>query len=59
MLYTLVKVIVAEDQLERLKYQLNKPSLSIKIKLKRIKKGVDDEHRLLLTRAQFDSINRV
>ena len=58
MLYTPVKVTVAEDQLERLKSDLKKPFVSIKIKLKR-KKGVDDEHTLLLTRAQIDSINRV
>ena len=57
MLYTPVKVTVAEDQLERLKYDLDKPFLSIKIRLKG-KKGVDDEHTLLLTRAQIDSINR-
>ena len=58
MLYTPVKVTVAEDQLERLKYDLKKPFLSIKIRLKG-KKGVDNEHTLLLTRAQIDSINRV
>ena len=57
MLYTPIKVTVAEDQLERLKYDLKKPFLSIKIRLKG-KKGVDDEHTLLLTRAQIDSINR-
>ena len=57
MLYTPVKVAVAGDQLERLKYDLNKPFLSIKIRLKG-KRGVDDEHTLLLTRAQIDSINR-
>ena len=56
MLYTPVKVAVAEDQLERLKYDLNKPFLSIKIRLKG-KRGVDDEHTLLLTRAQINSIN--
>ena len=55
MLYTLVKVAVAEDQLERLKYQLDKPFLSIKIRLKGIKTGVDDEDTLLLTRAQIDT----
>ena len=59
MLYTPVKVVVAKDQLERLKNHLDKQSLSIKIRLKGIKKGVDDEHTLLLTRAQIDSINRV
>ena len=59
MLYTPVKVTVAEDQLERLKSDLKKPFVSIKIRLKG-KKGVDDdEHTLLLTRAQIDSINRV
>ena len=58
MLYTPVKVTVAKDQLERLKYDLKKTFLSIKIRLKG-NKGVDDEHTLLLTRAQIDSINRV
>ena len=58
MLYTPVKVTVAEDQLERPKSDLKKPFVSIKIRLKG-KKGVDDEHTLLLTRAQIDSINRV
>ena len=58
MLYTPIKVAVGEDQFERLKHDLNKPFLSIKIRLKG-KKGVDDEHTLLLTRAQIDSINRV
>ena len=58
MLYTPVKVTVAEDQLERLKYDLKKPFVSIKIRLKG-KKDVDNEHTLLLTRAQIDSINRV
>ena len=57
MLYTPVKVTVAGDQLERLKSDLKKPFVSIKIRLKG--KGVDDEHTLLLTRAQIDSINRV
>ena len=59
MLYTLVKVVVAKEQLERLKNQRNKPFLSMKIRLKGIKKGVDNKHTLLLTRAQIDSINRV
>ena len=58
MLYTPVKVTVAEDQLERLKSDLKKPFVSIKIRLKG-KKDVDNEHTLLLTRAQIDSINRV
>ena len=57
-LYTPVKVTVAEDQLERLKSDLKKPFVSIKIRLKG-KKGVDNDHPLLLTRAQIDSINRV
>ena len=59
MLYTPVIVTVAEDQLEKLKYpgSLDKPFLSIKIRLKG-KKG-EDEHTLLLTRGQIDSINRV
>ena len=59
MLYTPVKVTVAEDQLEKLKYpgSLDKPFLSIKIRLKG-KKG-EDEHTLLLTRGQINSINRV
>ena len=59
MLYTPVKVTVAEDQLEKLKYpgSLDKPFLSIKIRLKG-KRG-EDEHTLLLTRGQIDSINRV
>ena len=56
MLYTPVKVTVAEDQLERLKSDLKKPFVSIKIRLKENK---DNEHTLLLTRAQIDSINRV
>ena len=34
MLYAPIKVTVAEDQLERLKYDLKKPFLSIKIRLK-------------------------
>ena len=58
MLYTPVKVTVAEDQLERLKSDLKKSFVSIKIRLKG-KKGVDDKHTLLLTRGQIDSINRV
>ena len=58
MLYTPVKVTVAEDQLERLKFDLKKPFVSIKIRLKG-KKDVDDKHTLLLTRGQIDSINRV
>ena len=58
MLYTPVKVTVAEDQLERLKSELKKPFVSIKIRLKG-KKDVDNEHTLLLTRGQIDSINRV
>ena len=58
MLYTPVKVTVAEDQLERLKLELKKPFVSIKIRLKG-KKNVDNEHTLLLTRGQIDSINRV
>ena len=58
MLYTPVKVTVAEDQLERLKSDLKKPFVSIKIRLKG-KKDVDNEHTLLLTRGQIDSINRV
>ena len=57
MLYTPIKVTVAEDQLERLKYQLDKPFLSVRIRLMG-KKGVNDEHTLLLTRAQIDSMNR-
>ena len=59
MLYTPVKVTVTEDQLEKFKYHLDKPLLSIKIRLKGIKKGVNDEHTLLLTRVQINSINRV
>ena len=59
MLYTLVKVVIAKDQLDRLKNQLDKPCLSIKIRLKGIKKGVDYKHSLLLTRAQINSINHV
>ena len=59
MLYTPVKVIVADDQLERLKSDLKKPFVSIKIRLNGIKKGVNNENTLLLTRAQIDSINRV
>ena len=55
---TPVEVTVSEDQVERIKYQLDKPFLSIKIRSKG-KKGVDDEHTLLLTRTQIDSINRV
>ena len=56
MLYTPVKVTVAEDQLEKLKYpgSLDKPFLSIKIRLKG-KKG-EDEHTLLLTRGQIDRL---
>ena len=55
MLYKPVKVTVAEDQLEKLKYpgSLDKPFISIKIRLKG-----SDEHTLLLTRGQIDSINR-
>ena len=58
MLYTPVKVTVAEDQIEKLKSaSLDKPFLSIKIRL-RGQKG-EDEHILLLTRGQINSINRV
>ena len=57
MLYTPVKVVVAKDQLERLKYQLNKPSLSIRIRLKGIKKGVDDEtHYFSIGKRTFRTI---
>ena len=57
MLYTPVKVTAAEDQLEKLKYpgSLDKPFLSIKIRFKG--KKSEDEHTLLLTRGQIDSIN--
>ena len=58
MLYTPVKVTVAEDQLEKLKStSLDKPFLSIKIRLKG-KKG-EDEHTLLLTRGQISSIKNL
>lgn len=56
MLYTPVKVTVAEDQVEKLKSaaSLDKSFLSIKIRLKG-KKG-EDEHTLLLTRGQINTI---
>ena len=58
MLYTPVKVTVAEDQMEKLKSaSLNKPFISIKLRLKG-KKGAD-EHTLLLTQAQIRSIERL
>lgn len=58
MLYSPVKVSVAEDQMEKLKStSLSKPFLSIKIRLKG--KKTEDEHTLLLTRAQIRSMNRL
>ena len=44
MLYTPVKVTVAEDQLERLKSNLKKPFVSIKIRLKGKKVSIINIH---------------
>ena len=57
MLYTSVKLTVAKDQLEKLKSSLNKPFVSIKIRIKSHKDG--GQHTLLLTRAQIASIEKV
>ena len=59
MLYSPVKVTVAEDQIEKLKSSLNKPSLSIKIRLKKFGNGEHNQHTLLLTRGQINSIERI
>ena len=59
MLYSPVKVTVAEDQIEKLKSSLNKPTLSIKILLKKFGSGEDNQHTLLLTRGQINSIERI
>ena len=58
MLYTPVKVTATVDQLGSLKSDLKKPFVSIEIRLKG-KKDVDNDHTLLLTRAQIDSINHL
>ena len=59
MLYSPVKVTVAEDQIEKLKASLNKPTLSIKIQLKKFGSGEHNQHTLLLTRGQINSIERI
>ena len=59
MLYSPVKVTVAEDQIEKLKSSLNKPSLSIKIRLKKFGNGEHNQHTLLLTHGQINSIERI
>ena len=60
MLYTPVKLRVAKDQLEKLKSSLNKPFMSIKIRIKSSHKdGGGGQHTLLLTRAQIASIEKV
>ena len=59
MLYSPVKVVVAEDQIEKLKSSLNKPALSIKIQLKKFGSGEHNQHTLLLTRGQINSIERI
>ena len=58
MLYTPVKLTVAEGQMEKLKASMNKPFLSIKIRLKNAKNQAVGEHTLLLTRAQIESVER-
>ena len=59
--YTAVKVVVAQDQLEKLKtfltQHLQKKPLSIKIDLKN-NGGVDGDHTLLLTNGQIAKLNR-
>ena len=59
MLYSPVKVVVAEDQIEKLKSSLNKSALSIKIQLKKFGSGEHNQHTLLLTRGQINSIERI
>ena len=62
MQYSPVKVTVAEDQIEKLKGSLNKPlnkPLSIKIQLKKFAGREHDQHTLLLTREQINSIEKV
>ena len=59
MLYTPVKLTVAKDQLEKLKSSLNKPFLSVKIRIKSLHKDGSGKHTLLLTRAQIASIEKV
>ena len=68
MLYTPVKLTVAKDQLEKLKSSLNKPFMSIKIRIiKPLSSSYDaapqqqqqQQHTLLLTRAQIASIEKV
>ena len=60
MLYTPIKVAIAENQLEKLKASLNKSSLAIKIRLKPKSRGSgeDDQHVLLLTRGQINALER-
>ena len=59
MLYTPIKVTIAENQLEKLKTSLNKTSLAIKIRLKPKNSGSeDDQHVLLLTRGQINALER-
>ena len=60
MLYTPIKVAIAENQLEKLKTSLNKNSLTIKIRLKpkTSGSGEDDQHVLLLTRGQINALER-
>ena len=60
MLYTPIKVAIAENQLEKLKTSLNKSSLAVKIRLKPKSSGSgeDDQHVLLLTRGQINALER-
>ena len=60
MLYTPVKVAVAEDQLSKLKSSLNNKWLSIKIQLKpKNGKKMPEQHTLLMTRGQIATIEKM
>ena len=55
MMYTPTKVTVAEDQMEKMKSSIGKPSMKIKIQLKNKKE--EDPHTLLLTKGQIRRLN--
>ena len=57
MLYTPVKLTVAEDQMEKIKASLGKPSMTIKIQLRGKKE--EDPHTLLLTKGQIRTLNEI
>ena len=58
MLYTPVKVEVAPDQYEKLKSQIGRKNLSIKVQVKSKYGAPTEHHTLLLTRAQIAAIEK-